>query len=87
MEKQQRLTVPEIRRQKLLILKLIRKAQNIADCRIAMQYLSNKFRPRVNEYVDAELIDMLDAHKHVQYVFTALHNKIRRIYISPEFRN
>lgn len=78
---------PHLRRMKYLILWQIRHASNLADCRIILYYISDKFKYLLTEEVDAHNIPFLEAHKHVQFVISALHNKARYIYKSPKFNN
>lgn len=81
------LPISDMNAMKSIIIYQISEAKNLADCRITLYNISDKFKPRLNEYVDAKMIPFNEAHKHTQELITALHNKSRYIFKSPQFNN
>lgn len=77
----------DIAKLKCAILAKVYKAENLADCRILMEMLANNLKARLDEYVDAHLLRPSDAIKHLQSVYTVLHDQCSSIFKSPRFNN
>jgi len=72
---------------KCAILAKVYKAENLADCRILLDMLANKLKARLDEYIDAHLLLPAEASRHLQSVYTVLHDPCRSIISSPRFNN
>lgn len=77
----------EIADLKCQILEKVYKVTNLADCRILLTMLDTKLKGRLYEYSDAHLITWAEACKHIQDVYSVLHDECRRIVKSPAFNN